>query len=185
LQRAIEAGDEETGITIMQMDAGLDTGDMCLKDHVPITDLTTAQQLHDQLAALGATMMVRALEALEEGTLQREPQPEGATYARKIEKAEAALDFAALEAPAMQRKIHALSPFPGGFTKWNNKRLKLLQVEALEASGKPGTVLDENLTIACQAGSIRPLRLQMEGKGAMDLSDFLRGQTVRAGTVLG
>ncbi|MEO0411440.1 MAG: methionyl-tRNA formyltransferase [Pseudomonadota bacterium] len=185
IQRAIEAGDDETGITIMQMDAGLDTGDMCLKDVVAITDLTTAQQLHDQLAERGAAMIVRALEALEAGTLTKTPQGDGATYANKIDKAEAALDFGALGADAMQRKIHALSPFPGGFTKLNGKRLKLLQVEAIDAAGAPGSVLDDQLTIACKTGAIRPLRLQLEGKGAMDLGDFLRGQTVRAGTHLG
>ncbi|MEM7569998.1 MAG: methionyl-tRNA formyltransferase [Pseudomonadota bacterium] len=185
IQRAIEAGDTQSGITIMHMDAGLDTGDMCLTSAVPITDLTTAQMLHDALAPLGASLMVDALAQLEAGTLPRTPQPEGATYAHKIDKSEAALDFAALPAAQMQRKIHALSPFPGGFTMLGGKRLKLLQVEARDQSGPPGTILDDQLSIACQTGSIRPLRLQLEGKGAMDAADFLRGQSIAVGSQLG
>ncbi|MEM9289270.1 MAG: methionyl-tRNA formyltransferase [Pseudomonadota bacterium] len=182
IQRAIEAGDTETGITIMQMEAGLDTGPMALKSAVPITSETTAQTLHDALAPLGAALMVEALEKLAEGSLVLEPQPEdGATYAAKIDKAEAALDFAALDAQAMQRKIHALSPFPGAFTWLGAKRLKLLQVTTTDQTGAPGKILDNQLTIACQAGAIRPVRVQLEGKAAMDVADFLRGQSIPVG----
>lgn len=183
IQRAIEAGDTSTGITIMQMDAGLDTGDMCLMEEMPITDLTTAQDVHDALADMGAALMVDALAKLEEGTLTRTPQTGEATYANKIDKAEAKLDFAALQAGAMQRKIHALSPFPGAFAMLGKKRLKLLQVEQVSAGGLPGTVLDDALTIACQAGAIRPITVQLEGKGALPIDAFLRGQNVPPGTV--
>lgn len=187
IQRAIMAGDAETGVTIMQMDEGLDTGGMLAKRTLPITDETTAATLHDDLSAMGAEMIGPALEALAAGTAIPEPQPEdGVTYAAKITKAEAAVDFAR-PARDVLRHIHGLSPFPGAFVMLEGKRVKLLTAEVApgRAGAAPGTVIDDGFAIACaDGGAIRPLRLQREGRGAVDLAAFLNGSAVAPGTGL-
>ncbi len=176
------AGDAETGVTIMRMEEGLDTGPMCRVGRVPITDATTAQSLHDTLAELGAQLMV---EVLAEPEIACTPQPEhGVTYAKKIDKAEARIDFTRSSHEVL-RHIHGLSPFPGAWFAVNGTRVKVLQCEIVETSGTPGTFLDDRLTIACGEGSVRLLKLQREGKGAMEADDFLRGFTVPKGTKAG
>jgi len=185
IQRSIMAGDKETGVTIMQMEAGLDTGPMCLKQTIAITDQTTADTLHDDLAIIGADLMSRALEQLQEGTLKFTPQPEeGVTYASKIDKAEARIQF---DQPAKQvlRHIHGLSPFPGSWLNLNidnqDVRIKILHAEISSSSGTTATVIDDKFTIACADTAITPTRLQRQGKGAMDLETFLRGTKISAG----
>jgi methionyl-tRNA formyltransferase len=187
IQRAIMAGDQESGITIMQMEEGLDTGPMLTRRAIPITETTTAAELHDALAVLGGEMIVEALEGLAEGRLTATRQPaEGVTYAAKIDKAEARIDW---DRPAVEvaRHINGLSPFPGAWFEANGERIKALRAEI--APGKPqnaaGTVLDDALTIACANGSaVRLLRLQRPGKGALDAEALLRGWHLPAGLTL-
>jgi len=182
IQRAIMAGDAETGVTIMRMDAGLDTGPMLQVGKTPITATTTAGELHDRLAALGAELIVKTLETPDApGT----PQPEtGATYARKIEKAEAMIDFG-WPAETVRNHIHGLSPFPGAWTMIGKARVKVLKAEVAEGSAVPGTAIDDHLTIACSAGAVRFLEVQREGKAAMTAEALLRGLSVPAGMRLG
>jgi len=188
IQRAIMAGDGETGISIMRMEAGLDTGPVCLTVKLPITPETTFARLHDELAKLGAAAMVEALAKLEKGTLHCELQLTGGiTYARKIDKGEARIDFHRL-AMGVRNHIHGLSPFPGAWfsipDRGRDLRVKVLRAEVLEGSGTPGEVLDDRLTIACGAGAVRLLEVQREGKGPMSAEAFLRGLPVAAGTRL-
>lgn len=181
IHRAIEAGDEKTGITIMQMELGLDTGPMLMKAAVPIDGKTTGE-LHDELAELGASLMVETLAQLDH--LSPEPQDDDlATYAPKIDKAEAKLDFA-MPAALLERQVRAFSPFPGSWLELDGERIKLLRAELVEAGGEPGTVMDDQFTIACGSGALRPVTLQRAGKPAMALADFLRGNPVKAGTKL-
>ena len=180
VQRAIMAGDPETGVTIMRMEEGLDTGPMCSTARVPITGRSTAGALTEALADLGARLMV---EALAQPELRCVPQPgEGATYARKISKAEARIDFTR-EASDVRAHIHGLSPFPGAWFESGGKRVKVLLCETTGDSGPPGAFLDDRLTVACGTGALRLLRLQREGKAAMDAEDFLRGSPMPAGRV--
>ncbi len=179
IQRAIMSGDAESGVTIMRMEEGLDTGPMCKTGRLAITPTTTAQSLHDGLAALGATLMVDVL-AQEKTTCV--PQPaEGVTYARKIDKAEARIDFTR-PAEEVRNHIHGLSPFPGAWFPVNGTRVKVLLCEVIDAKATPGTFIDDRLAIACGTRAIRLLRLQREGKGAMQAEDFLRGFPIAAGT---
>ncbi len=179
IQRAIMAGDVETGVTIMRMDEGLDTGPMMMRVPCPIDDATTVATLHDALAVIGAKAMVEVLAApLHAG----ETQPLiGATYAKKIDKAEAKIDFAR-PAHDVLRHIHGLSPFPGAWMMVNGTRIKVLRCERVDAHGDAGTFIDDFLTIACGEGAIRCLELQREGKGAMTVDVFLRGFAIAAGT---
>lgn len=180
IQRAIMAGDAETGITIMRMEQGLDTGPICKAAKLPITPETTAQSLHDDLARLGARLMA---EVLAEGTFRCVPQPtDGISYARKIGKAEARIDFTR-PAEEVRNHIHGLSPFPGAWFEAMGARIKALQCAAVAGEGEPGTLLDERLAIACGRGAVRLLKLQREGKGAMEAEEFLRGFPVPAGTL--
>ena len=182
IHRAIQAGDEQTGITIMRMATGLDTGPMLLKAATPVDGKTTGD-LHDELAAMGAKLMVDALARL--GTLVPEPQDDArATYAPKISKAEAHLDFTK-PATILEREVRAFAPFPGSWFELGGERIKLLRAEIVDADGTAGTVLDERLTIACGRGALRPVMLQRAGKPAMPLDDFLRGNTVTAGMAAG
>lgn len=182
IQRAIMAGDAETGVTIMRMDAGLDTGPMLQVAKTPITATTTAGELHDRLAALGAELIVKTLETPDApGT----PQPEtGATYARKIEKAEAMIDFG-WPAETVRNHIHGLSPFPGAWTMIGKTRVKVLKAEVAEGAAVPGTAIDDHLSIACNSGAVRFLEVQREGKAAMTAEALLRGLSVPAGMRLG
>ena len=189
IQRAIMAGDKETGVTIMRMAEGLDTGPMCLEGRGPISPATTAGQLHDSLMHMGASLMVEALKRLERGKLDCRPQPEsGVTYAGKIDKTESAIDFSRT-AIEVRNHIHGLSPFPGAWFLLDQEgrtfRIKVHQCEMVTGSGEPGEVLDGELTIACGEGAVKLVSLQREGKSAMGIKEFLRGFSVPRGTVVG
>jgi methionyl-tRNA formyltransferase len=180
IQRAIMAGDAETGVTIMRMAEGLDTGPMCRVVRLAIRPETTAQSLHDALAVLGAQAMVDVLAGEE---IACQPQPaEGVTYARKIDKAEARIDFGR-SAPEVRNHIHGLSPFPGAWFEARGTRIKVLACQVTDGAGAPGTFLDDRLALACGTGAVRLLKLQREGKGAMEAEEFLRGFPIPAGTV--
>ncbi len=179
IQRAIMAGDAETGVTIMRMELGLDTGPMVKVAALPITPTTTASSLHDELATLGARLIVEALgNPSVHGTLQ---PAEGVTYAKKIDKAEAHINFAQT-ADQVRNHIHGLSPFPGAWCMINKARVKLLNVEVVSGQGEAGMALNNSLTFACASGAIKISKLQREGKGPMDAETFLRGFPVPAGT---
>lgn len=181
IQRAILAGDTETGITIMQMDEGLDTGAMLLQETIPITDATTAETLHNALADCGARLIVKALEQVAAGTLAPRPQPEdGVTYAKKVQPADARIDWHA-SAAAIDRTVRAFAPRPSAWFEADGQRIKLLATETARGAGEPGTVLDDALTIACGDGAIRATRLQREGRRAMDAAEFLRGAGIVKG----
>lgn len=178
INRAIMAGDAESGVMVMKMDVGLDTGDVAMAERLAITDNMTAAELHDRLSRLGADLMVRAMAALDRGGLQLRKQSEdGVTYAAKIDKAEARIDW---RKPAREvlRHIHGLSPFPGAWAELENARVKILRCQLAQGAGEPGAVLDDQLTIACGEGAIRIVELQREGKGRMQAADFLRGVPV-------
>ncbi len=182
IHRAIMSGDSETGVCIMQMEAGLDTGPVLLRSQTPIGAEETTAQLHDRLSEMGAALIVDALGKLAD--LTPEPQPEnGVTYATKIDKTEAKVDWTR---PAIEidRQIRGLSPFPGAWTEIDGERVKLLASRLSEGQGPPGHVLDKGLRVACGDGAIELLRLQRAGKGAQDKESFLRGWPIRAGTRL-
>jgi methionyl-tRNA formyltransferase len=182
IHRAIMAGDAETGICIMQMEAGLDTGPVLLREATPIGAQETTGQLHDRLSQMGARLVVEALDRL--GDLTPAPQPaEGVTYAAKIDKSEAAIDWTRA-ATDVDRQIRALSPFPGAWVDHDGQRIKLLASRLATGEGPPGTVLDDALTVACGTGAVQLLRLQRAGRGAQDASEFLRGSPLPQGTVL-
>ena len=185
IQHAILAGDNESGVTIMAMDEGLDTGDMLLKNSVAITDQTTASSLHDDLAMMGSGLIVDALARLEAGELSATPQPaKGETYASKLAREDGRLDW---RRPAvdLERQVRALTPWPGTWFLRGDTVLKVSQAElVLGMSGKPGQVLDESFTIACGEGALRPTRIQRPGKAPMMASDLLRGYAVPKGTML-
>jgi len=175
INRAIMAGDAESGVMVMKMDVGLDTGDVAMAERIAITDSMTALALHDRLSRLGADLMVRAMAALERGGLQLKAQSaDGVTYAAKIEKAEARIDWTK-SARAVLRHIHGLSPFPGAWAELDDARVKILRCELATGAGAPGEVLDDQLTVACGDGAIRIIELQREGKARMQAADFLRG----------
>jgi methionyl-tRNA formyltransferase len=185
INRAIMAGDAETGVMVMKMDVGLDTGDVAMAERLAISDSMTSADLHDALAPLGADLMVRAMAGLERGGLQLTKQREdGVTYAAKIEKAEAKIDW---KRPARDvlRHIHGLSPFPGAWcelaTDGEPARIKVLRCELASGSGAPGDVLDDNLAIACGDRAIRVIELQRAGKAPMKSAEFLRGTALKAG----
>ena len=181
IHRAVMAGDPVTGVTIMQMEAGLDTGPMLTMARTPIEDKTTGE-LTEELAEIGAQLMVGTLIDVE--MLHPLEQDDGeATYAAKIDKAEARIDW---DRPAEEvvRHIHGLSPFPGAWFELDGVRVKVLRAEVADGSGKPGEVLDDRLAVACKEGAIRPLKLQRAGKPKMDLDTFLRGNAVAKGTTL-
>lgn len=187
IQRAIMAGDSETGVTIMQMEAGLDTGPMLLDERLPIGAETTCGELHDRLSEMGARLIVQALDGLAAGTLSAVPQPtDGVTYAAKIDKAEARIDWTR-PAAAVACHINGLSPFPGAWFEVDGQRIKVLQ--ALPADGQagaaPGLLLDEELRVACGEGAVRLLTLQRAGKGPLDAETFQRGTRLPAGLSLG
>jgi methionyl-tRNA formyltransferase len=188
INRAIMAGDAESGVMVMKMDAGLDTGDVAMAERLKITDTMTASDLHDALAPLGADLMVRAMAALARGGLQFTRQSEdGVTYAAKIDKAEARIDWNKPSHDVL-RHIHGLSPFPGAWcelaTDGEPARLKILRCEPANGQAAPGDVLDDRLTIACGDGAIRILELQRAGKAPMKAADFLRGTPLKAGAKL-
>jgi methionyl-tRNA formyltransferase len=186
IQRAILAGDTETGITIIQIDEGLDTGPMLLRQAIPVGAKETAGQLGERLAALGARLIVEALDRLARGMLQACPQPsEGATYAAKLRRDEARLDWRR-PAVELERQVRAFDPWPGAFFEARGERLRVLAAEAdpRAAPASPGTVLDARLSIACGEGVFRPLLVQRAGRAPLDASAFLRGFALPPGTVL-
>jgi len=183
INRAIMAGDNETGVMVMKMDAGLDTGDVAMAERMAITDAMTAADVHDALARLGGDLMARAMGALERGKLQLTKQgAEGVTYATKIEKAEARIDW---NRPARQvlRHIHGLSPFPGAWCEikieGGQVRVKILRCAVAAGSGAPGEVLDDHLAVACKQGAIQIIELQRAGKQPMKAEEFLRGTPLK------
>jgi methionyl-tRNA formyltransferase len=183
INRAIMAGDAESGVMVMKMDVGLDTGDIAMAERLAITDSMTAHDLHDALAPLGADLMVRAIGALARGGLQFTKQSEqGVTYAAKIDKLEARIDWAK-PAKDVLRHIHGLSPFPGAWFELpldgEAVRVKVLRCQLAEGSGAPGELLDDQLTIACGENAIRLLDVQRAGKQPMKAQDFLRGTPLK------
>jgi len=182
IHRAIMSGDAETGVCIMQMEAGLDTGPVLLREATAIGEEETTAQLHDRLSAMGAALVVDALSRLAD--LTADPQPEaGVTYATKIDKSEARIDWSET-AEEVDRKIRGLSPFPGAWCEFDGERLKLLSSRLSAGKGTAGEVLDDTLTIACGTGAIEVLTLQRAGKGAQPRDVFLRGMDIPKGTVL-
>ena len=182
VQRAILAGDTETGVTIMQMDVGLDTGDMRAIQSTPIGG-KTGGALTAELAEMGADLLVDVLASLNDHPPI--PQPEtGVTYAAKIDKAESRIDFtrSALE---IERQVRAFAPAPGAFFEYQGERFRILAAECLDTSGRAGEVIDAQLTIACGAGALRPILIQRAGKSAMSPADLLRGFSLPSGTQLG
>ncbi len=181
IQRAILAGDDETGVTIMGMDAGLDTGPILLQEATPITGATTASMLHDKLAEIGARMIV---EALADGALPSRPQPDvGVTYAEKLRRDEARVDWTR-SAVELQRAVRALNPWPGVWFENAGERIKVLEATAVNGDGDTGTLVEMPLTIACGDGRLRIDRLQRPGKAPMAAADFVRGYDIPLGAPL-
>ena len=181
IQAAVLAGDAVSGVTIMQMEAGLDTGPMLLSEAVPIGPRTTSGALHDALATLGARLVLRAL--------QEDPPPvpqpaEGMTYAPKLTREDARIDWTS-DAAAIERRVRAFDPWPGTFSTMRGTLLKVLAAELADGAGPPGTVLDGHLTIACGRGALRLTRVQLGGRAAMSAEAFLHGHPVPAGSILG
>mgnify|MGYP003643130962 CR=1 FL=1 len=185
IHRALMAGDTLTGICIMQMDEGLDTGAVISRAETPITPKDTVASLHGTLAAQGASLINVALQSLQEGTASPEVQSDiGVTYAKKIEKAEARIDWAR-PAVEIDRQVRGLFPFPGAWTDVEGERLKILAGTVVNQEGKAGITLDDEMTIACAEGAYQVDRAQRAGKGAVDRSDLLRGFSLPAGTRVG
>lgn len=186
IQRAIMAGDAETGVCIMAMDVGLDTGPVLARAATPIADDETASTLHDRLARMGADALVPTLDALAAGEIAAVPQAEdGVTYAAKLTKDEAALDFH-LSAEELDRRIRALTPWPGTFFAFEGARIKVGAADVVPTSKEaaPGTVLDDTLLIACGTDALRPTKLQRPGRGMTPAEEFLRGYDIPVGTML-
>jgi methionyl-tRNA formyltransferase len=186
INRAVMAGDRETGVMVMRMDEGLDTGPVALAERIPIAPDATAGDMHDALARLGADLMVRALGALERGTLTLTPQPQdGVTYAAKIDKGETRIDWS-LPAQQVHDHIRGLSPFPGAWFEIEADgkplRVKVLRTTRVKGSAASGSVLDDRLTIACGDGAIRIVELQRAGRQPMKADEFLRGTSLPPGS---
>jgi len=185
IQRAIMAGDSETGTMIMKMDAGLDTGPVALTERIAIGPDETAGALHDRLMQVGATLMVEALAKLEAGSLTLTPQPaEGVIYARKIDKAETRMDWR-LPATELHNRVRGLSPFPGAWCEMKLggkvERLKVLRTSPASGDGAPGEVLDERLAVACGQGVLRLVEMQRAGGRPVTAEEFLRGTRLERG----
>ena len=184
INRAIMTGDATSGVTIMQMDEGLDTGALAMAERVAIAADMTAGDLHDVLARLGADLMPRALAALERGSLKLMPQPQaGVSYAAKIAKDETRIAWAK-PAHQVHNHIRGLSPFPGAWFELGGVRIKALRSTGAEGRGVPGSVLDDRLTVACGDGAVRLIQVQRAGKQPMQAEDFLRGTPVKAGEMV-
>ena len=190
IQRAIMAGDAETAAMVMRMDEGLDTGPVCLGESIAIGPDTTAGELHDRMALVGAGLVVKALAALERGSMDCRPQPQaGVTYARKITNEEARIDFGR-PAREVHNLIRGLSPAPGAWfevagTSGAVERIKVLRAAPADGSGAPGTVLDGALTIACGEGAVQLLQVQRAGRRPMTAAELLRGYALPAGARVG
>ena len=181
VQRAILAGDATTGVMVMQMEAGLDTGPIRATTEIEIGDKTTGQ-LTQELAELGAELMVRTLTDMEAFPCVAQPE-EGVTYATKIDKAETKLNFS-VSAEAVERQIRAFNPAPGAWFEFEGERYRVLAADIVAAHGAAGTVIDDQLTIACNTNAIRPTRIQRAGKPAMPTADLLRGKAIPSGSIL-
>ena len=184
INRAVMAGDKESGVTIMKMNEGLDTGAIAMAERLPIGPDMTAGELHDALAPLGAKLMAEAMAALERGALPLKPQPEtGATYAAKIGNDETRIDWSK-PWKTVHDQCRGLSPFPGAWFELpdENVRVKVLRSTRGEGAGQPGTVLDDELTVACGDGAVRLTEVQRAGRRSMNAGEFLRGAKLRAGT---
>lgn len=189
IHRAIEAGDTQTGVCLMQMDAGLDTGAVFSAAHTPIVEKDTYGSLHDKLSVLGAELLVRDLKAIVSGDLTAQPQPvEGVSYAKKISSQEAQIDWAQA-AEQIALRVRAFSPIPGCYTNWGGKRLKILKAQPAPfnklTESAPGIVvqaLSDTLVISCGSGCLRVDEVQAEGKRRMLIQDFLRGSAITVGT---
>jgi len=184
INRAVMAGDADTAVMVMRMEEGLDTGPVAMAERVAIEADMTAGDLHDRLAPLGADLMARALAALEKDALVLTPQPgDGVTYAAKIDKAETRIDW---RKPwkAVHDHARGLSPFPGAWCEIGGARVKVLRTTKGDGAGAPGTVLDDQLTVACGEGSVRIANVQPAGKRAMTADEYLRGSRVAPGTVV-
>jgi len=183
IQRAVMAGDAETGVMVMRMNEGLDTGPVLMAERVPVGRKTSGE-LTAELSRLGADLMVRALGALERGAVTPRPQPDdGVTYAKKISKEEARIDWSK-SAAEIDCHIRGLSPFPGAWTEVHGERLKILYAEPVSGSGKPGALLDDALTVACGEGALRLVKVQRAGKSAMTAAELLKGFALPRGTQL-
>lgn len=181
IQRTIMAGDRQTALCIMQMDEGLDTGDVLLRQPVTLPEGITAGEWHDRAATESATLLLQALDAVEAGTAHPQKQSaEGVTYAHKISKDEARIDWS-LPAERLRHHIHGLSPFPGAYFERGGERWKVLRAEGAEGAGAPGTLLDDRLCVACGEGALRLTLLQRQGKAAMSAEELLRGYPMPAG----
>ena len=180
IQRAIMAGDNESGVCVMKMALGLDTGPVALTAHTPIAADDTASTLHDRLSEIGAPLMVEAMNQLAAGSLSLSEQPAEGVYAAKIDKAEARIDWTR-PAADVDRHIRGLSPFPGAWFEWQGERIKVLLSEISDGAGMAGEVLDEALSVGCGDGAVRLMRLQRAGKGPMAAADFLRGRAITRG----
>jgi methionyl-tRNA formyltransferase len=186
IQRALLAGDRETGITIMQMDEGLDTGPILFRERVPIARDATSNGLTAELAILGGRLMLAALDGVAEGRLVATPQPkQDVTYAPKIAREEGRIDWRE-PSPDLERRVRAFDPWPGAFFEVAGERIRVYAAVDLPgpAGGIPGTVLDDRLAVACGEGVLRLLRLQRPGRAALDTPDFLRGFPIPPGTRL-
>ena len=184
INRAVMAGDAETGVTVMKMDEGLDTGPMALIERMPIGAAMTAGELHDTMAPRGAKLMAQAISELEQGRLTFRPQPEdGVTYAAKIDKVETRIDWGR-PWNNVHDHIRGLSPFPGAWCELGGDRVKVLRSAKGDGSAAPGIVLDDRLTIACASGAVRIVELQKAGGKPMRAEDFLRGTRIAAGAAI-
>ncbi len=184
IQRAIMAGDRKTGAMVMRMEEGLDTGPVLAELQVPISDATTAGDLHDELAREGAAVMADIVDRLGRGAVSEHPQQGAATYAKKITPEEARIDW---RKPAHEvlRHVHGLNPVPGAWTMTGETRLKILRARIVDATGEPGEIVDDGLTIACGTGALQPLELQRAGREAQTTDAFLRGFDLPKGARLG
>ncbi len=180
IQRAIMAGDAQTGVMVMRMEEGLDTGPILMAERSTIARKTYGE-LHDELSHLGADLMVRALAALERGSIEAVPQSGEPTYAKKISKEETRIDWTK-SAREIDCHIRGLSPFPGAWTEADGERLKILYAEPTKGNGSPGVVLDDKLTVACGDGALKLLRLQRAGRAPMSAEELLRGFSLPRGT---
>lgn len=190
MQRAVMNGEAETGVTIMYMDEGLDTGDIILQEKFPIGKKDNFETVHDKSAVLGASLMLQALTAIENGTASRKKQDETlATYAKKIEKSEAKIDLGK-SAFLLDFEIRGLTPIPGAYLMQNGKMLKIVEAEPIEACGSPGEVIalddkgEGSFTVACAFGALKIFRIKPEGKGVMTAGDYIRGRKISKGDIL-
>ncbi|MFQ5938718.1 MAG: methionyl-tRNA formyltransferase [Alphaproteobacteria bacterium] len=186
IARAILAGDAESGVTIMQMSEGLDSGAIVLQERLPVPSAATAASLEDALAGLGARLIVQALDGLDRGRLEPVPQPaDGVTWAAKLTRAEGRLDWRR-PAAELERRVRAFAPQPGAWFTHDGERIKVLAaaIAPAEGEGRPGVVLDDRLTVACGEDALRLLELQRAGRAAMSAAAFLRGYEIPAGARL-